>query len=76
MSFILAAWFRITLPSGFAIFIILLYPFFSENAIIRPFLLEVKLSYDPSCQSVGWSVGLSVIISSFTFHAPIGALVF
>ena len=32
-------------------------------------IVEVKLS---SCLSAaGWSVGLSVIISSFTFHAPI-----
>ena len=41
-------------------------------------LLGVKLPYDPSCLSllVGWSVDLSVIISSFSSHAPIaGALV-
>ena len=31
-------------------------------------IVKVKLS---SCPSAGWSVGLSVIISSLTFHAPI-----
>ena len=39
----------------------------------------MKLTYYPSCTSVGCLVGrsvdLSVIISSFTSHAPIGALV-
>ena len=34
--------------------------------------MEVKLSYEPVGQSVGWSV----IIPSFISHAAIGALVF
>ena len=43
--------------------------------------LEMKLLYNPVCPSADWSVGasvgVSVIISSFTsFHALIGALVY
>ena len=42
------------------------------------YFLEVKLSYDPSCPSVGWLVGrlvgLSVIVSCFNSHAPVGAI--
>ena len=44
--------------------------------ILNTQLLEVKRPYGPSCPSFGWlicqSVGRSVIISSFTSHAPIG----
>ena len=44
-------------------------------------LLEVKRPYEPSCPSVvSWPIGrsvyLSVIISSFTSYAPIGALIY
>ena len=39
----------------------------------RKLLLEVKLLYDVSCLSVGWSV---CHITSFTSHVPIGALVY
>ena len=35
---------------------------------------KVKLPYEPSCLSVGLSVCLPVIVSSFTSHIPIGAL--
>ena len=42
-------------------------------------LLQVNLPYNPSCQSFGWLVGrsvvLSVILSSLNSLAPIGALV-
>ena len=36
-------------------------------------LLEVKLTYEPLCPSVGWLVGW--LVGRFTSHAPIGALV-
>ena len=38
--------------------------------------LEVKLLYDPVCQSIGRLVGRSVTILRFSSHAPIGDNIF
>ena len=48
---------------------------FMNVRLYENLLLEVILLYEPFCRLVGLSVDLSVIISSFTSHAPIGALV-
>ena len=49
-------------------------------SIFHIYFMAVKLPYDPLCSSVGWlvgrSVGLSIIISSFTSYVPIRALVY
>ena len=43
------------------------------------YIVSQKLPYDQVCPSVGWTVGLPVIISQkggqFHFHGPIGAVV-
>ena len=51
------------------------FPLSPGNRVVPHPFLQVKLPYNPSCPSAGWSTGLSVIISSFTSIAPIGALV-